>query len=181
MDEAEQLRRLEEQLARRLAAIPSHSHKEINARKHDLGGELKARFYFYDQRMFIVSAVSWLAEVGQPAVLPAEVDDTALGKCVCDHLAMYETIPHDNTRNKVSDWGAFRVSGARSARTFEERSFMLSAETMNSAILIEARPRLSLHTELAVCGSGDASHENLGNVIRRTLTAAMELRKAGII
>jgi hypothetical protein len=165
-----------------LARIPPHSGKEIRARREKLGRELEARFYFYDQRMFIVSAVSWIAEVGEPVVLPADVDDAALGRCVCDHLVLFETIPHKNARDaKLKDWGAFRVSGAKSARSFEEKSYMLRAETKNSVVFVDAAPRLSLHQEICARGVSNAGHAELGAAIRRTLKAAMELRRAGII
>jgi hypothetical protein len=172
----------EKRMAAGLRNTPPHSGREIAARKQALGRELQARFYFYDERMFIVSAVSWIAEVGEPTVLPADVGDEALGRCICEHLALFETIPHqDASEAKLRDWGAFRVSGARSGRSFEERSYMFHTETRNSAVFVYAAPRLSLHQEISVSGAASAEHADLGAVVRRTLKAAIELRKAGII
>jgi hypothetical protein len=57
---------------------------EIDNQKKRLNTELHARAHFYEKRGYIVSAVSGIAETGEPTILPADVANSDLGCCVCD-------------------------------------------------------------------------------------------------
>jgi hypothetical protein len=64
--------------------LPEGSWVEIADYKKRLNAELRARAYFYEKKGYIVSAVSGIAETGEPTILPPDVADSDLGCCVCD-------------------------------------------------------------------------------------------------
>jgi hypothetical protein len=82
---------------------------------------------------------------------------------------------------KLTDWPAYQASGAKSVKSFEANSWMIEVDTINTAIVITARPRLSLYSEISVQGAANPRHEDLGAVIRKTLKAAMVLRANAVI
>jgi hypothetical protein len=82
---------------------------------------------------------------------------------------------------KLTDWPAYRASGAKSVESFEANSWMIEVDTINTAIVVTVRPRLSLHSEISVQGTTIPRHEDLGAVIRMSLKAAMALRANAVI
>jgi hypothetical protein len=155
---------------------------EISNRKIAVGRELQAWLYLYDNRMLIICSVSGISETGEPSVLPLDVSDEDLGRCVCDHLLRFKPKSPENMRDrKKSDWAAYRVSHAKSMRHFEEKSWMVRVDTINTAISVYAFPRNSLWPEINAYGCARPMHENLGGTIRRTLRAATVLRENGIV
>jgi hypothetical protein len=59
--------------------LPEGSWLEIADYKKRLNAELRARAYFYEKRGYIVSAVSGIAEAGEPTILPPDVANSDLG------------------------------------------------------------------------------------------------------
>ena len=162
--------------------LPSASHVEIANCRKKLNRELKARLYVYDNTKFIICSVAGIAEVGEPTVLQLDVSESDLGRSVCDHLLQFDPRSPGNLRErKMSDWAAYRVSGAKSMRRFEEKSMMVHFETINLVIRIDAAPRNSLWREISAHGVESPDHEKLGHTIRRTIKAARILRENGII
>jgi hypothetical protein len=157
--------------------LPEGSWVEIDNQKKRLNTELRARAYFYEKRGYIVSAVSGIAETGEPTILPADVANSDLGRCVCDRLLEFTPrSPGGMRQMKLRDWPAYQASGAKSVKSFEANCWMITVDTINTAIVITTRPSLSLHSEISVEGTTIPRHEDLGAVIRKTLKAAMVLR-----
>jgi hypothetical protein len=155
---------------------------ELGKQRKKLGCELKARFYLYNNAKFIVCSVAGISETGEPTVLPLDVSDSDLGRCVCDHLLQFNPkSPEYRRGEKRSDWPAYEISGAKSMRRFEEKSLMVRFETINLVIRIDAAPRNSLWREISAHGVEHPDHEKLGRTIRRTIKAARILRENGII
>ena len=162
--------------------VPEGSWVEIANKTSRLDTELHARLYFYAKKGFIVSAVSGIAETGEATILPADVSDSDLGRCVCDRLLEFNPESPANMRDHtLRDWPAYQASGAKSAKSFEAESWMIMVDTINTAIIITARPRLTLHAEISVQGSASPMHENVGAAIRKALKGAMVLGANGVI
>lgn len=163
-------------------ATPDGSWVEIASRKKRLREELRARAYLYEKVGFIICTVSGIAETGEPTIVPADVANAELGRTVCDHLLCFDPKSPNNMRGmKLTDWPAYQASGAKSVKSFESNSWMIHVATVNTAIDIEAAPRLSLHSEIRVRGVTTPSHEAIGATIRKTLAAAMVLRDNSVI
>jgi len=161
---------------------PEGSWVEITRRRESIGYELRARLYLFKARL-IISSVAGISEYGEPTVLPADIDADRLGLCICDHLLQFRPKTPSLERNpKLKDWKSFEASGAKSGREFRENAWIAGIETMNSAILINAKPYNSLHNEIAVQGmTNHGPHQDIGNAILRTLKAASILRESGVI
>jgi hypothetical protein len=171
-----------EEVRRATRVLPQASYVELSHRKAVIQHELRARLYLYDDVKLIVCSVAGISETGNPTVLPLDVSDSDLGCCICDHLLEFDPkSPTDMRSHKKSDWGAYRVSGAKSMRRFEEKSWMALIATVNSVIVINAFPRNSLWPEINAYGSSSPLHDKLGRTVRRTLRAAMVLRENGIV
>jgi hypothetical protein len=161
---------------------PEGSWVEIINHKNLLNAELRARAYFYEKKGYIVSAVSGMAETGHPTILPSDVANSHLGCCVCDHLLEFSPRSPTGMRDlKLTDWPAYRASGAKSVKSFEASCWMIQIDTVNTAIVITTHPRLSLYPEISVQGTALPRHEDVGAVIRKTLKAAMVLRSNAVI
>ena len=161
--------------------LPEGSWVEIADQKKRLNAELRARAYFYEKKGYIVSAVSGSVETGEPTILPPDVGNSDLGCCVCDRLLEFSPRSPNLRDMKLTDWPAYRASGAKSVKSFEAASWMITVDTINTAIMVTARPRLSLHSEISVQGSANPRHEDVGAAVRKTLKAAMVLRANGVI
>jgi hypothetical protein len=162
-------------------ATPDASYVEIAAHRAKVGRELEAVLYLYED-VFIVSSVSGIAETGEPTVLLVTTSDEALGRCVCDHLLQFELDTPSNLRDaKLADWRAYVASGAKSRNAFEAHAWYVSVSTAETALVVEARPRLSLHDEIAAKAWATPEHRRLGAVLRRAVRAAQTLRDAGIV
>lgn len=161
---------------------PDGSWVEIANIKERLKSELKARAYFYEKVGFIICTVSGIIKTGEPSIVPPDVANSELGRSVCDHLLCFNPkMPDDVGAMKPTDWQAYQASGAKSVKSFESNSWMIYADTVNTAIVVEAAPRLSRHSEVAVRAVATPSHEDVGAAIRKTLTAAKVLRDNSII
>jgi hypothetical protein len=161
---------------------PDGSWVEIANRKKRLKSELRARAYFYEKIGFIISTVSGIAETGKPTIVPFDATNSELGRSVCDHLLCFDPkSPNDMRGMKQTDWPAFQVSGAKSVSSFESHSWMIHADTVNTVVVVEAAPRLSLHSEIRVRGVATLSHEEIGATIRKALAAARVLREKSVI
>jgi hypothetical protein len=182
------LRRIFSRSALADAAIeddPGSSMHAIARKRAAIGCELRAHIYRYAESRFIVTSVmsvpgSVILETGEPSVLPMETADADLGRTVCEHLLGHDARQPPNLRDrKVTDWAAYRASGAKSVSGFEGRSWRVSVETINLVLNVETTPARSLHAEISVKGVASPLHEELGATIRRTLSAAEVLRQAG--
>lgn len=161
---------------------PDGSWVEIANQKKIVNSELEARAYFYDGVGFIISSVSGIAETGEPTIVPADATNFELGTTICDHLLRFVPRSPNNMRDsKLTDWPTYRASGAKSVKSFQAHSWRILVVTMNTAVLVESRPSLSLHEEIHVGGTANPSHDDIGATVRKTLNAAMALRKQFII
>ena len=164
--------------------LEGHSTRELTDAKSRSKAELRAAIYLYDDSVFILSAIAGNTEAGEAVVLDVDVSDDALGETVCDKLIEYEPKERpDRSSHPVRDWEAFKASGARSGRGFEERSFYGYVQTINTAIRIDVTPRKTNHPEIsASCSlSNGQPHSSIGAAVRRAFSAAKILRKAGKI
>jgi hypothetical protein len=145
----------------------------------------EARLYEYEGNFFVCT-VHGIAETDSLTMLNADADDAddaALGEAVLRHLAEYSASDGRNHRDaKVSDWMAFKASGSKSIKSFERVLWHVDLAIMNSALMVWARPRLSLKGEIAAYASG--SHnlaERAGETVRKALAAAKVLREQGVV
>jgi hypothetical protein len=142
----------------------------------------KACLYEFDEK-YLVCSVAGIAETGSISLLDVSSDDEALGAAALKHLGEFEKeSPLDLRDHKLTDWVAFQKSGAKSVKAFEEGLWHVDLATMNSAVLIWARPRKSLHHELAAyMTAGRLDAEGAGKAIRKAIEAAKALRDGGIV
>ncbi len=165
-------------------ALPDHSVREITDTKSRIGGELRAALYLFEEKKLIVSAISGIVESGEPVVLDAGVEDEIIGLTVCDKLLEYSPRnQQDLSKYTSDDWAVYKVSGAKTLKYFERESTYVAIGTLNSAIQIEASPRISNHPELkALCSiSNGLSHAAIGEAIRRAINASRVLRDASVL
>ena len=162
---------------------PERSTRELmDARKRNRS-ELRASIYRYKDKI-ILCAVAGNTETGEPLVLATDASDEQLGLALCDQLLQY-TPKEDQNRPKstLSNWEAYKASGAKSARSFEENAMFVYVMTINTAINIEAAPRVSNEQELvAQCSiSNGRNHAEMGVAVRKAIRAAEVLRDAGML
>jgi hypothetical protein len=165
-------------------ALPDHSTRELTDIKQSLGSELCAALYLYNDDKFIVSSIAGIAEYGEPIVLDANTTDESLGLALCDKLLEFK--PRNNqdlSRSKLDDWPAYKASGAKSGKAFEQKSTYVYVTTINSAIHIEAAPRATNEQNLkALCSIPNGrSHSEIGAAVRKAINAATLLRNAGVL
>ncbi len=161
---------------------PDWSHVELTGRKREVGRELKARVYLYDDAKLIVTSCSGIAESGTPTVFPLDVGNSELGLCICDHLLSFTPESPNNMRDrKMTDWPAYKASGAKSVRSFQEKTWLMSVSTINLVIRMEAGPINSLWPEIEAQGICNPVHEKMGEIVQRTFRGAKAMREQGII
>ena len=167
-----------------MRVLPDQSTREIADAKTRLGTELRAAIYLYNEDKFIVCSIAGISEFGDPVVLDANVTDEELGLALCDKLLEFQSkTEQDLSKLKLDDWAAYKVSGAKTGKAFEQKCIYLYVRTVNSAINIEAAPRLSNERELrALCTiSNGRKHSEVGAAIRKAISAATLLRDAGML
>jgi hypothetical protein len=164
--------------------LDNQSTREIADTRKRLKSELRASLYLYDDSIFIVCAIAGSAEHGEPAVLSVDTSDDELGITVCDKLLAFN--PRELARREdlsLSKWRAYNVSGAKSAKAFERHSFYAYISTVNAAITIDARPRITNEKDLsALCAvSTGQRHSEIGEAVRKAINASKVLREAGVL
>jgi hypothetical protein len=153
----------------------------LQKRRYDIGAELKARAYLHDRSGFIISAVAGIAEAGDVTVLPHDCTDQALGEAIWAHLLQYEVkTPHIADR-KAIDWAAFKASGERSVRKFQASCYLMRIETLNQAVLLNARPHESLKPTLSMAAMANHDRPAIGKAVRECFAGARVLRDQGVI
>jgi len=122
--------------------LPDASYVEITKRKKEVREDLKAALYLFEEKL-IVSSISGCFEVGEPTVLDANVSDMTLGETICDHLLQFDpNTPRRSQPYKLTDWAAYRVSGAPSVKSFESHCWMVDLSTVgDNSVVVRAQPR----------------------------------------
>lgn len=162
--------------------LPTASYVEVPARRTVIGSELRARLYLHEDRQLLISSVNGIAETGPVTVLATDVDDETLGRTICDHLLAFRPRSPDNMRDqKLTDWPAYKASGAKSVKRFEENAWMVFVDTVNSTVRFEASPYRSHHQAVFAAGRAGLDHADIGATLKRVLTAAEALRTAGVV
>lgn len=165
-------------------ALPDQSARELADAKTRLGVELSAALYLYKEEKFIICAIAGIAEYGTPIVLNSDAADEELGLAVCETLLEFKPqSPRDLSNAKLEDWGAFKASGAKTGKSFEKESIYVYVKTANSAIQIEAAPRITNNKCLkALCSiSNGREHSEIGESVRKAIEASKVLRNAGLL
>ena len=164
--------------------LPAQSTREIADTKKRLNSELHACLYLYDDTKLIICSIAGSTEHGEPVVLDKCVSDDELGRTVCDKLLEFNpknlARPEEHT---LSNWKAYVASGAKTGKAFESKSYYVYVRTENTAISIEARPRITNERNLSAhywASSGDL-HIEIGSAIRKAIGAAQLLRQAGAL
>ncbi|MCL9999908.1 MAG: hypothetical protein NBV68_11045 [Erythrobacter sp.] len=140
----------------------------------------EARLYAFRDRIFVCS-VRWIAETESLTVLDAACDDASLGSSILHHLAEFSDQPMDLSGYKLTDWPAYRASGAKSVKAFERELWHVYLSIMNSAVLVRASPRLTnADHELGIYASANlALPEQVGAATRSAIAAVKRLRDVG--
>ena len=164
--------------------LPNQSTREIADTRKRLNSELRACLYLYDDSRFIICAIADSSEHGEPSVLDIGISDEELGKTVCDKLLEYSPRnPSRHAEHSLSNWEAYIASGAKTGKAFERKSYYVYIQTINTAISIEARPRVTNERNLSAhywASSGNL-HIEVGAAIRKAISAAQLLRQAGAL
>ncbi len=164
--------------------VPDRSAREIIDLKEKFGTELRTSLYLYNNERFIVCSIACFAEYGTPKTLDLDTSDDELGLALCDKLLEFRPELEDpRPSRKLTDWAAFKASGAKTVKSFENKSTFVYVRTVNTAIDIEAAPRVTLEKELkARCViSNTSSHSEIGRAIRKAIKAANVLRQASML
>ena len=145
---------------------------------------LRAAVYLYDETSFIISAIAGNSEYGEPVVLDVDVANDNLGLAVCDALLGHkrDNLP-GHSAGKLTDWAAFIASGAKTVKAFENNSWFVYVQTINTAIRMEAGPRISNNRNLVAAASTSTGsmHVDIGLQLRKALDGARALRKEGLV
>jgi hypothetical protein len=161
---------------------PNHSLQDLTGHRTDVGGEIKAHLYLYNQR-FIISSVAAIAEYGPVTTIPFDAPDREIGSAACNHLVRFVPDLPPNLRDQTSeDWQAYQASGARSVKQFNAGAWRVSISTLNMALCLEAQPVWAQVSSLfAGSAIGLATrHAGIGAAIRRVLKAAAVLNENGL-
>ena len=145
---------------------------------------LRAAVYLYDESTFIISSIAGNTEYGEPVVLDAEVANEHLGFALCDALLAHKRDnPPDHRADKLTNWAAFAASGAKTVNSFENNVWFIYVQTINTAIRMEARPRISNNRDLvaAATTSTGSTHVDIGQLLRKAIKGARALRKEGLV
>lgn len=164
--------------------LSDRSVRELIDARERVGRELRAALYLYDDKLFLVSAITEIVEAGAPIVLSTSDSDELLGLAICDKLLEFGAHAMGDLRaRRVDDWKVFANSGAKTVKQFEARTYYVGVETQNSAIIMRAQPRLSLEPcfYAGAMLSNGADHEKIGWSARRLIASAKTLRDADFI
>lgn len=165
-------------------ALQTGSFVELAARLKALDTPLRATAYAIGDRIIISQSVGVgpELEVGEPIVLTTDIDDEHLGRAICDQLLAFRRGPLPDMRDrKLTDWAAYRASGARSIKQFEAKGYRISLRTVGDSIRLEAAPITSLHEAIGVAAIAPPDHADGGARCRRVLKGAAALRDSGIV
>jgi hypothetical protein len=161
---------------------PEHSLQDLTRHRTDVGSEIEARLYLYNQR-FIVSSVAAIAEHGPVTTIPFDAPDREIGLAACSHLVRFVPDLPPGLRDQTSkDWQAYQASGARSVKQFNAGAWRVSISTLNMALRLEAQP-VSVQVAFLFAGSEiglSTRHAGIGAAIRRVLKAAATLNENGL-
>lgn len=164
--------------------LPDQSTREIMDAKTRLNSELKAAVYMYNDEKFIICSIAGFSEHGEPIVLDINASDEELGLSLCDKLLEFKTSSaRDASKDKLDDWAAFNVSGSKTGKAFESKSIFIYVRTVNTAINIEASPRITNYNSLKALNSisNGMRHSEIGSAIRKAIEASKVLRNAGML
>ncbi|MDJ0794964.1 MAG: hypothetical protein QNI98_12075, partial [Woeseiaceae bacterium] len=75
------------------------------------------------------------------------------------------------------------ASGAKTVKAFENNSWFVYVQTINTAIRMEAGPRISNNRNLVAAASTSTGsmHVDIGLQLRKALDGARALRKEGLV
>jgi hypothetical protein len=140
-----------------------------------------ARMYEYDSRYYICS-VRWIAEIGEPTILPHNTDARYVGEAILRHLAEFDDAEFDIRSRKKSDWPVFKASGARSIKEFEANAWHCQLSQKGTSFEVWAASLLSLKDDLSVyCSANAALPDCVGAAALNALSGAKALREQGAI
>ena len=150
--------------------------------KKRLGTELRSCLYLYNEEKFIISSIAGISEYDEPIVLDVNVPDEELGLKVCNKLLEFQPRNHkDISKDTLEDWRSYKISGAKTGKAFESNSIYVHIQTVNSAIVITASPRVKNNQTLEAQCSANADHLKVGAAIRLAIEASKILRHAGLL
>jgi hypothetical protein len=163
--------------------MPERSTRELTDAKARIGKELRAAGYLYDEKTLIFSSITGIAECGPVQKLGMDSSEEGIGLAICDTLLEFGL--HDPGKladYKLSDWKAYAASGAKSSKHFEANSLYFEFQTVNSAIVLKARPRLSLESSFYAGASlsNGQQHDVIGAALKRLVRGVKAMRDAGV-
>jgi hypothetical protein len=141
-----------------------------------------ARLYEYRTSLIVCSQnAEWETEA--LTKLDNSVGDAEIGDAVLKHLRDFRPDVDANPGKKLTDWPAYKVSGAKSVKAFERELWQVQLHIMNSAVLVSAQPRLTLNDfRLSSSTMADRSQPaQVGSAVRQAIAAAKVLREQGVV
>jgi hypothetical protein len=121
-----------------------NSGEELRNYRHSIGCELHVHVYALIKDKFIIAPVDGSKgayfEAREVTVLPFDVDDETLGSCIFDNLLWYNPASPTDFKGKKTDWLAFKASGLKTVKDFEQTAIGISISTINDVMKIETRP-----------------------------------------
>lgn len=157
--------------------------KHVSYLREKLETELSCCAYYYDNSKFIICKIASIMEYGEPIVLPHDVDNLTLGKTVYEAVLGFKLLDdREQISHSLTDWEAFKASGEKTVKAFEQKSTYLNINTHNEALKISARPKVTNDRCLSAVYS--ASIRNLevevGVALKKAIKASEALRTAGL-
>lgn len=142
----------------------------------------QARFYEFEEQ-YLICSVAGIAETASITLLNIGANSAAIGEAAIKHLDEFQKESPKSLQNeKSTDWVAFQKSGAKSVKAFEKKLWHFDLALMNSAVLIWAKPRKSLHHDLSTYMTARRfDTEGTGEAIRKAIEAAKALRDEGLV
>ncbi len=168
-------------------ALVGKSARELVDYKQKLGCELRVHIYALLEDKFIIAPLDGTRglyiEEREVTVLPFDVEDEALGCCICDNLLWNITSVPTNLRDRnSSDWPAFKASGFKALTHFRQTVIGIEVSTINTILRIETRPLHSLDgVYVGVNLSQAAFHSDIAAQIRLSLKAVTTLQDANLL
>ncbi len=156
---------------------------DITECKAKLGRELYTAMYYLpdtEKMIFAPTNVNGLGgyyyEQDKATLLEAPLDSVELGRQARAALIAFDVKIQDLRYRKASDWSAYRISGLKSVREFEQSAIRITIETINTTLRLEGWPTNNSKVFAGGYISPSAEHSEMGSLIKRIVACCQALR-----
>jgi len=163
-------------------AYSDRSVGELTDYKQSIGHELRVHVYALMNAKFIIAPLNGSGgayfQIREVTVLPFDIDDDTLGRCICDNLLWHHTTIPTPFDGRKSEWPVFKASGLKAVKHFEQSAVWSSVATLNTVLEIETRPlhTLAINLYAGARMSAASLHIEIAAELRNTLKAVSILQ-----